>query len=70
MIIDVIGIVFYSAGLLMCIIAIPAVMSKNDDTKDFYITWTLRVATVAAISATIIFIYAIYLMMTGSFWFS
>ena len=70
MIIDVIVIVFYSAGLLMCITAIPAVMSKNDDTKDSYITWTFRAATVSAISATIIFIYAIYLMMTGSFWIS
>ena len=68
MIIDIIGIVFYSAGLLMCIAAIPAVVSKNDDTKDFYITWSMRAATVTAISATVIFIYAIYLMVTGSFW--
>ena len=68
MIIDIVGIVFYSAGLLMCIAAIPAVVSKNDDTKDFYITWSMRAATVTAISATVIFIYAIYLMVTGNFW--
>lgn len=70
MIIDIIGIVFYSAGLLMCIAAIPAVVSKNDDTKDFSITWLMRLATVTAISAAVIFIYAIYLMATGSFWFN
>lgn len=70
MMIDIIGIIFYSAGLLMCIASIPAVVSKNDDTRDFYFAWVLRAAIVTAISAIIIMLYAVYLMVTGSFWFN
>ena len=66
--INIAGIVFYSASLIICISAIFVVLSENEDTRDLWMKWLIRASKVVIISYITPLVYAIYMMVTGSFW--